>query len=434
MDRFSRPADESESEPDRFADPFDATPSRPSQDAGDPVVEEDTKNKLQKIEKAVEDKMESYRETFERTWNKQVLPVIKEVARTGVTETVKVGKNSIKITFEVAKFFITHPIVHLGIFCGAAVAGTYHVSSYNTALATRAMLESAIKIFPSRWRPELEEVDNEFDKWKMAMTMVNGGIAGGAFSAMTALGFQLLNKAIYGVGLYAKADQRIPTGNMFESAIKAGSSAALALGNAATVGAVGAIGDMVRGSDSRGQLALPGYPAQLALPGYPAQLPLQGHHAQIALQYWTPGVQAMFPRTQIVAYPHLALPPTQAITYPHGVNALALPSSSSNAAPSSYDFNEYPTMSQEEAARPPWMRGQGRGYGGPTEADNIKGISAFSKMTPAQQAMQTKPQLVVSRAVKARTKGGAKTIKGLAPVLEFNEAADDPYLMRQQAH
>jgi hypothetical protein len=398
------------------------------------VVEEDTKNKLQKIEKAVEDKMESYRETFERTWNKQVLPVIKEVARTGVTETVKVGKNSIKITFEVAKFFITHPIVHLGIFCGAAVAGTYHVSSYNTALATRAMLESAAKFIPSRWRPEFEEVDNEFDKWKMAMTMVNGGIAGGAFSAMTALGFQLLNRAVYGVGLYAKADQRIPPGNVFESAIKAGGNAALALGNAVTVGAVGAIGDMARGSDSRGQLALPGYPAQLALPGYPAQLPLQGHHAQIALQYWTPGVQAMFPRTQIVAYPHLALPPTQAITYPHGVNALALPSSSSNAAPSSYDFNEYPTMSQEEAARPPWMRGQGRGYGGPTEADNIKGISAFSKMTPAQQAMQTKPQLVVSRAVKARTKGGAKTIKGLAPVLEFNEAADDPYLMRQQAH
>ena len=44
-------------------------------------------------------------------------------------------------------------------------------------------------------------MNNGFSKWKMAMTMVNGGIAGGAFSAMTALGFQLLNKAIYGVGL-----------------------------------------------------------------------------------------------------------------------------------------------------------------------------------------------------------------------------------------
>jgi hypothetical protein len=384
---------------------------------------------LQKIKNAVEDKMESYRETFERTWNNQVLPVIKEVARTGVTQTVKVGKNSIKITFEVAKFFITHPIVHLGIFCGAAVAGTYHVSSHHTAVTTRAMLESGIKFLPRIMRPKLEEVDNEFDKWKMAMTMVNGGIAGGAFSAMSALGFQLLNRAIYGVGMYAKADQRIPTGNVFQSAIQAGSSAALALGNAATAGVVGAIGDMARGSDSRGQLALPGHPAQLAL---------QGHPAQLALQHWyAPGVQGMFPGTQIVAYSPFAQPPTRAITYPHGVNALALPSSSSNAARlprSSYDFDEYRTVSQQDLHTPPWLRGHGRGYGGPTEADNIKGISAFSKMTPAQQAMQTKPQLVVSRAVKARTKGGAKTIKGLDPVLEFNEAADDPYLMRQQVN
>ena len=139
----------------------------------------------------------------------------------------------------------------------------------------------------------------------------------------------------------------------------------------------------------------------------------------------------MFPGTQIVAYSPFAQPPTRAMTYPHGVNPAALPPSSS----SSYDFNEYPTISQQDLYdRAPWLRGQGRGYGGPTEADNIKGISAFSKMTPAQQAMQTKPQLVVSRAVKARTKGGAKTIKGLDPVLEFNEAADDPYLMRQQVN
>jgi hypothetical protein len=53
-------------------------------------------------------------------------------------------------------------------------------------------------------------------------------------------------------------------------------------------------------------------------------------------------------------------------------------------------------------------------------------------MTPAQQALHAKPQLVVPRARKARAKGGAKTIKGLDPVLEFNETADDPYVMRQQ--
>ena len=103
---------------DRFADPFDATPSRPSSSApeGTPWVEEDTRTELQKMKQVVEDKMESYRKTFERTWNEQVLPVIKEVARTGVTQTIKVGKKSIQITLEIANWFIEHPIVHLAYF------------------------------------------------------------------------------------------------------------------------------------------------------------------------------------------------------------------------------------------------------------------------------------------------------------------------------
>jgi hypothetical protein len=325
---------------------------------------------------------------------------------------------------DVANFYINHPIVHIGIFCGAAIAGTYHVSSHNSAVAMRGMLESAVKFIPRFVRPELEEVDNEFDHWKMAMTVARGALEGGVVGSMTATFFQLLNKAVFGVGLYAKAEENIPKTNVFQGALRAGGHAALALGNAATMGLVNEA--RARASDSRGQ---------------PAQLALQDRHAQLALQHWNaPGVAGMFPQAQIMmnpmqlAYPSFA---PQMQVMPYGVNALALPPSSSNATRlprSSYDFDEYPTISQQDLYTPPWLRGQGRGYNGPTEADNIKGISAFSKMTPAQQAMQTKPQLVVPRATKARAKGGAKKIKGLDPVLEFNEAADDPYLMRQQVN
>jgi hypothetical protein len=90
------------------------------------------------------------------------LPVIKEVARTGVTQTIKVGKTSIKITVDLANFVINHPIVHIGIFCGAATAGTFHVTNHKSTVAMRGMLESAIKIIPSFVRPKLEEVNNEF--------------------------------------------------------------------------------------------------------------------------------------------------------------------------------------------------------------------------------------------------------------------------------
>ena len=76
---------------------------------------------------------------------------------------------------------------------------------------------------------------------------------------MTATFFQLLNKAVFGVGLYAKAEERIPETNVFQNALRAGGNAALALTNATTVGAVGVAANMVRGSTSRGQ------PAQLAL-------------------------------------------------------------------------------------------------------------------------------------------------------------------------
>ena len=34
--------------------------------------------------------------------------------------------------------------------------------------------------------------------------------------------------------------------------------------------------------------------------------------------------------------------------------------------------------------------------------------------------------------VRQMRKGGGKTIRAMAPIPEFNETADDPYLMRQQ--
>ena len=437
---------------DRFADPFDATPSRPSSSAteGVPWVEEDTRTEMQKMKQVVEDKMKSYRKTFEQTWNEQVLPVIKEVARTGVTQTIQVGKTSINITVDLANFVINHPIVHIGIFCGAATAGTFHVTNHKSAVAMRGVLESAVKFIPSFVRPELEEVNNEFDYWKMAMTVARGALEGGVLGTMTATFFQLLNKAVFGVGLYAKAEERIPERNVFQHTIQAGANATLALTNAATMGIVSEA--RARASTSRGQ---------------PAQLALQDRHAQLALQHWNaPGVAGMFPQTHIMMnqmqLANQSFAPQMQVM-PYGVNPAALPPRSSydfneyrtearfnpadhdlptvaRYSPGSYDFNEYPTEARYNPAdhdmptMARWSKRQGRGYGGPTEVDSIKGISAFSTMTPAQQALHTKPQLVVPRATKARAKGGAKTIKGLDPVLEFNETADDPYVMRQQVH
>ena len=52
-----------------------------------------------------------------------------------------------------------------------------------------------------------------------------------------------------------------------------------------------------------------------------------------------------------------------------------------------------------------------------------------------QQALKTQAPLVnYGAGVRQMRRGGGKTIKAMAPILEFNEAADDPYVMRQQVH
>jgi hypothetical protein len=68
-------------------------------------------------------------------------------------------------------------------------------------------------------------------------------------------------------------------------------------------------------------------------------------------------------------------------------------------------------------------------------SDTEQSESAGPSTGPRQQSLSTPTRLVsYAPGVRQSKRGRGKTIQGLAPVLEFNEAADDPYLMRQQAH
>jgi hypothetical protein len=102
-----------------------------------------------------------------------------------------------------------------------------------------------------------------------------------------------------------------------------------------------------------------------------------------------------------------AIMPASSSSYavtPYGVNNVGLPASSSPSAVYPYSDTE-----QSESAGP--------------------------STGPRQQSLSTPTRLVsYAPGVRQSKRGRGKTIQGLAPVLEFNEAADDPYLMRQQAH
>jgi hypothetical protein len=89
---------------------------------------------------------------------------------------------------------------------------------------------------------------------------------------------------------------------------------------------------------------------------------------------------------------------------PYGMNNVQLPASSSPAAAFPYSDTE-----QSESAGP--------------------------STGPRRQSLRTaKKPVSYAPGVKESKRGGAKTIQGLAPILEFNEAADDPYLMRRQVN
>ena len=68
-------------------------------------------------------------------------------------------------------------------------------------------------------------------------------------------------------------------------------------------------------------------------------------------------------------------------------------------------------------------------------SDTEQSESAGPSTGPRQQSLSTPTRLVsYAPGVRQSKRGRGKTIQGLAPVLEFNEAADDPYLMRQQVN
>jgi hypothetical protein len=110
-----------------------------------------------------------------------------------------------------------------------------------------------------------------------------------------------------------------------------------------------------------------------------------------------------------------AIMPASSSSYavmPHGMNNVRLPEQSESAGPSVL------TKIQAQRRRrlhrddtPPSSSGEGRG----------------------QQALGKQAPLVnYGAGVRQTRKGGGKTIRAMAPILEFNETADDPYLMRQQ--
>jgi hypothetical protein len=379
-----------EGESDAFADPFKATPGRrPSfidadafrsaEDAdeehedAEPLSEKkkEEAEEMKKIVRVTDGMLRNLRESAEGIVANVVKPILQEAARTGKTVGLKLGQKTLQITAEVARELLASPYVLPVVLLGWYGHGSIPMS------------EPAHEFFLGKLakmgRSLLGMQQPEISTWMKIMAQMND------------LGWAVQKGVKFHV--YMTAAKRI----------------------AREVGILAAIKNDVRNTDVTDII--------------------EGQKE--AFQALTSELQT---RNVIAAKRHLARLP----------KALRYQVSSDNEATTSYGpvrqfkafkgkdkrrrhgdyLDEFISVPVETRPNPtvhdmptrPKMRPRRKGKGKPTDADpesdTLRGIADFSKLAPAQRATKRKPQLIVAR-------GGS-----LAPVLEFNEMADDPYVMR----
>ncbi len=93
------------------------------------------------------------------------------------------------------------------------------------------------------------------------------------------------------------------------------------------------------------------------------------------------------------------------------------------------------TAFREVHGLPKRVRGKQSDRGTAYEGFNSAGEGKSTSGGNEQQALRRQaPLMIYGSGVREIRRGGGKTIAELAPVLELNEAADDPYGMRPKTH
>ena len=109
---------------------------------------------------------------------------------------------------------------------------------------------------------------------------------------------------------------------------------------------------------------------------------------------------------------------------PYGVNNVRLPGQGESAGPSA--------LTKIQAQRRRRLHRDDPPYAGPPSSGDGPASSGDGR---GQQALGKRAPLVnYGAGVRQMREGGGKTIKAMAPILEFTETADDPYPMRQQVN
>jgi hypothetical protein len=113
---------DAESEPDRFANPFDATPSRssvsPAVEDPQPASELSAKDEkkmeqLQETAQKSEELLPRVTERIPSIMQQQIMPAAQQVVDSGAPIVLQIGKSTFNLTLRMAEELLRSPILHI---------------------------------------------------------------------------------------------------------------------------------------------------------------------------------------------------------------------------------------------------------------------------------------------------------------------------------
>jgi hypothetical protein len=420
-----RPSYLPDSDSDRFTDPFGATPSRRSEasvqesepeqppateeeqeqvseaeeqlaivDNDDPESDPDRKRILKAVEKISKGQILAIKKNTQGVIRLELMPAVNDVLSTRTEQVFMIGRGSVTIGLEAAKFLKNHTNhgMVLGICVGALVSGYAPMSQG----FFEWLGHGAVKNW--RW---LWGTTTWFDKMgyagikaaDMAHMGVFGGIGEVALDQVLAITRKVVD-AVHGKPEALETSENLPAiCDLYRA-----TEDALLHSSDDEDESRRRHREFRKAFDRLDPAVRHAYLLKVYSEGMARRLNKQRESQPKSIEDRRGSVS----RKKIRAIMPASSSSTSVM--PYGMNNVQLPASSSPAAAFPYSDTE-----QSESAGP--------------------------STGPRRQSLRTaKKPVSYAPGVKESKRGGGKTIQGLAPILEFNEAADDPYLMRQQVN
>lgn len=380
LNRFPRPVDLASADeftdavPDRFANQFDATPSRKSvSSAEDPghqsSTDEESERELQELTRGTGDMLTHVTERVSSIVHDQIVPAAQQVVKSGAPVAIKLGKLTFQLSVHMAQELLQSPVV-----TGALLYGY--------------MLDN--KMAPESW-----------SQWSYRVLVT--GEPPPEFSQYEQWLKLLQNMSTWGLWAAKKHISTTWTIKLSKMILKS--------------------------IEEQDRLA-PGAIQNIAKAGFKAL------HGLYNMYQWV-----NTPMNSVLALAsHHKDSDDEPLVKKRDSDTEPLVKKRPTKKKPPYDSDNEPLIKKQPTKKKPPLDSDNEPLVKPrpknkSSSSTGRGEPMVSIEGRGQQALKQQAPLVnYGTGVRQIRRGGGKTINTMAPILEFNETADDPYVMRQQVH